>query len=315
MRWLEGCLTGLAGQVYKDYKIIVVDDASTDGSKEFILKYYPQIVVLSNQEQRGFAATVNKGIRSATTEYIVLLNTDTIPSPGWLQSLINEADKSPLTVGSFASKMLQMEKTELIDDAGDLLMSDGCAIKRGHGRPASEFDKKCEVFSACAGAALYRYEFLKKTGGFDEAFESYLEDVDIGLRGHLLGYSCLFVPSAKVLHYGHGSGIPTGRYVQLVTKNRLMLILKNFPIHILIRNFFTILRGLGCHFVACRKPAASIHGYLSFIALIPHVLKERKFLQARRVINDYTILNLFTSHKIPGDEQEGKGRSDEDSLY
>jgi len=298
MRWLEGCLQGLAGQEYRDFDVVIVDDASQDASKDFIREHYPRVLVISNEVRRGFAATVNEGIRSAATDYIVLLNTDTIPSPGWLSSLVNEADNNPCSVGSFSSKMLCMEQPDKIDDAGDLLMLDGSAIKRGHGRPASEYRTGCEIFSACAGAALYRHQFLQETGGFDEAFESYLEDVDLGLRGHLLGYSCLFVPSAEVLHYGHGSGLPSGQYVRLVTRNRLMLLLKNIPLRILIRNSALILKGLAGHFVAARKPLASIKGFLSLLPLISHIRRERKSMQGRKVISDHDILGLFTPHDL-----------------
>ena len=305
MRWLKGCLDGLAKQEYKDFQVIIVDDASTDGSKEFIQEQYPQIIVLSNREQQGFAATVNKGIKRARTEYIVLLNTDTIPSPCWLQSLVTEADKNPMNVGSFASKMLQMEHPGLIDDAGDLLLNDGSAMKRGHGKPSGEYNTSCKVFSACAGAALYRRKFLEEARGFDEHFESYLEDVDLGLRGHLLGYSCIFVPTAEILHYGHGSAIPTDRYVKLVTRNRLMLLLKSFPLYILVRNLFLILKGMGNHVIACRKPEASMSGYVSFLICIPHVFKERKVLRARNVLPDNELLNLLTDRDILQHEQEG----------
>lgn len=308
MRWLEGCLDGLGKQEYQKFHVIMVDDASTDGSKEFVREHYPQVSVISNQEQLGFARTGNKGIRSAHTEYIVLLNTDTIPYPGWLRSLVEVADESPQTVGSFASKMLSMKDPDIIDDAGDLLMADGSAMKRGHGRPAGEYTTICEVFSACAGAALYRREFLEETGAFDETFESYLEDVDLGLRGQLLGYSCLYVPSAEILHFGHGSGLPTGRYVKLVTRNRLMLLLKNVPGEILIRNSITIIRGLGYHFVASRKPFASIHGYLEFIPLLPHVLKERFSMQDRKVMKNNDLSALFASEDDP---VEGQGKPGE----
>lgn len=307
MRWLEGCLDGLGKQEYPKFHVIMVDDASTDGSKEFVREHYPQVSIISNQEQLGFARTVNKGIRSAHTRYVVLLNTDTMPYPGWLRSLVEVADESPQTVGSFASKMLSMKDPDIIDDAGDLLMADGSAMKRGHGRPSGEYNTKCEVFSACAGAALYRREFLEETGAFDETFESYLEDVDLGLRGQLLGYSCHYVPSAEILHFGHGSGLPTGRYVKLVTRNRLMLLLKNIPVDILIRNSIAIIRGLGYHLVASRKPFASIRGYLELIPLIPHVLKERMSMQNRKVINNNDLLARFISDNRPvGGQKQGE---------
>jgi GT2 family glycosyltransferase len=272
--WLPGCLEGVFAQDFRDFTVVLVDNGSTDNSLDFVRRSYPQVQVLSFAENRGFAVAVNAGMRASQSEYIAFLNTDTCPRRGWLSSLVEAMDNSPPEVGCLASKMLVMPDPGVVDDAGDLFSWYGAAQKRGHGQPASEFAQVAEVFSPCAGAALYRRYFLEELGGFDERFFAYLEDVDLGLRGRLRGYLCLYVPTAEVLHQGHGAGIPQGWYVRLVTRNRLMLLAKNIPLSLLLRHAPQLVYGQFYFLIAYRKPLDSLTGYISFLLLVPHVFRE-----------------------------------------
>src|SRR5262249_39310360 len=156
---------------------------------------------------------VNLGIRAARGEYVALLNTDTVARPDWLAALVRALDESPPETGAVASKMLSLDDASRIDDAGDALARTGAAENRGHGEPAHRFTRRDEVFSVCAGAALYRRSFLDAVRAFDARFFAYLEDVDLGLRGRLLGFRYVFEPAAEVLHKGHGSELPRADYV------------------------------------------------------------------------------------------------------
>ena len=202
-------------------------------------------------------------------------------------------DTLPHDVGCLASCMRSMDNPMRLDDAGDIFTWYGHALKRGHGRPVAEFKEDCEILSPCAGAALYRQAFLNDVGGFDERFESYLEDLDLGLRGRLLGYRCVYVASADVLHKGHGSNLPTGSYVRFVTRNRLMLICKNIPFSLLLRHFHHILIGQLDLFIQYRSPFDSCLGYLSFLRQIPHVLHERRKILAVSKLSDQEIESLL----------------------
>jgi GT2 family glycosyltransferase len=274
--WLPGCLRGLFAQDFRDFEVVLVDNGSSDNSLSFVRQSYPQVQIVSFRENRGFAVAVNAGIRAGRSEYVALLNTDTFPRPGWLSSLVETMDSSPPEVVGLASKMLNMSNPAIVDDAGDLFSWYGAARKRGHGRPASEFVQVAEIFSPCAGAALYRRSFLEELGGFDERFFAYLEDVELGLRGRLRGYRCLYVPTAEVLHQGHGSGTPHGRYVRLMTRNRLLLLAKNIPLGLLFRHAWQLVYGQFYFLVAYKKPLHSLAGYVSFLPLIPHVFRERR---------------------------------------
>ena len=279
--WLAPCLDALAGQDLKGFAIVVVDNGSNDGSLGLLKNRYPQVGVIELKTNRGFAAAVNAGIASCKSEYIALLNNDTRPGPHWLSSLVAAMDESEPDVGALASLMLNMENPQIVDDAGDTLSWQGSAEKRGHGRPADEFSKPEEVFSVCAGAALYRRAFFDDVGLFDERFFAYLEDIDLGLRGRLLGYRYLFVPEATVLHRGHGSKIPQGRYVRLITRNRILLFKKNLPAGLLIRHVGDIVYSVFYFLCAYRKPLHSFAGWLSVFPQFMHILRERRRILKR----------------------------------
>jgi len=278
--WLDGCLDALESQDYRDFEVIVVDDASTDGSVDHLKERSPPVRLLQLAEHLGFARAVNAGIEASSGEYVVLLNNDTLPSTSFIRDLVAAMDSMPSDVGSLASRMLSMDNAMLIDDAGDIFTWYGHALKRGHGRPAVEFEENDEILSSCAGAALYRREFLDASGGFDERFVSYLEDIDLGLRGRLLGYRCVFVANATVMHKGHGSNLPTGDYVRFMTRNRLMVLGKNIPFTLLVRHFHHLLIGQLALVIQYRRPFDSIIGYLSFLRQISHVLRERRRILA-----------------------------------
>jgi GT2 family glycosyltransferase len=282
--WLPQCLESLARQEYRDFEVILVDDASTDESVNLVRGRFPDVRRILLPNNTGFAAAVNQGIAGARGTYVVLLNNDTVAEPGWLTALVRLADTRPREVGAIASKMLRMEDPHRIDDAGDALSWTGAAEKLGHQQPAGDFLEEREVFSVCAGAALYRRSFLKEMGGFDERFFAYLEDVDLGLRGRLAGYRYLFEPGARVLHQGQGSGMSRSQYVRLMTRNRLLLFLKNVPLSLLVKRLPQILRGQIHFLIAYRQPWQSLVGYASLVGCIPHILRERDRMKSSRRI-------------------------------
>ena len=292
-KWLDGCLNSLTSQDFRDFEILVVDDASTDGSSDHLEERFPCVRVLQLTVHHGFAKAVNAGITATSGEYVVLLNNDTLPSISFIRNLVQAMDMMPPDVGSLASCMRSMDNPMLLDDTGDIFTWYGHALKRGHGRPVVEFKGDREILSACAGAAMYRRKFLNDAGGFDEVFVSYLEDLDLGLRGRLLGYRHMYVESADVLHKGHGSSLPTGDYIRFVTRNRLMLIGKNIPFSLLVRHFHHIFIGQLDLFLQYRHPLDSVIGYLSFLRQIPHVIHERRRILARKVLSDQEIDQLL----------------------
>jgi GT2 family glycosyltransferase len=291
--WLPGCLEALDNQEYRDFRTTVVDNGSTDGSAALVREGHPGVELICLERNQGFAAAVNTGTRSSRSEYVALLNTDTVARPSWLGTLVRTLDALPPGVGAVAPKMLRMADPDTVDDAGNALSWTGAAQKLGHRQPSSRFVELQEVFAVSGGASLYRRSFLEAMGGFDEAFFAYLEDVDLGLRGRLCGFRFVLEPAAQVLHEGYGSGIPRSSYVRLVTRNRLMLFAKSVPPALLLRNLGRLAYGQLYFLLAYRRPFPSLAGYAGFLRVLPHVLRERRTLKSRTRISPAELQRLL----------------------
>ena len=237
-KFLENCIESLYEQDYKNMDIIVVDNGSTDGSIEFIESRYSDVKLIKLDKNYGFSKAVNEGIKEAKGEYVVLLNNDTKTTSNWLQELVNCIDKDE-NIFSCSSKMLKYDDISTIDDAGDEYTILGWAYQNGNNKPETLYSKPKEVFSSCAGAAIYRKSILDKIGYFDESFFAYLEDVDIGYRARIHGYKNVYCPAAICYHIG--SATTGSKYnefkISLSSRNNIYLLYKNMPLLQLVFNF------------------------------------------------------------------------------
>ncbi len=241
-------------------EIIIIDNASTDGSVEFIEEFirspnYPiDIILIRNDENLGFAPAVNQGIEIAKSEYIYSVNNDVELEWNALEEIIKVMDES-IALGenpfSFQSKMIQHHNRKLIDDAGDEYTILAWTKKIGDGQPVERYDEKREIFSSCAGAALYRRSVLEEIGLFDEDFFAYVEDIDLSYRAQIYGYKNYFCPNSIVYHYG--SATSGSRYnefkIKLAARNNVFLIYKNFPIIQKIINFIFLFIGFAIKYL------------------------------------------------------------------
>lgn len=242
--FIEACLNSLSKQTCKSFKTIVVDNASSDGSVEYLHAEYPKVETITLDQNYGFSKAVNVGIQHADTPYVILLNNDTIAAPNFIRELLRTIERSPRTF-SVSSKMIQMYHPDLIDSAGDLYTLVGWGICRGTGRPISCYTEISRIFSACAGAAIYRRKVFEKIGYFDENHFAYLEDIDIAYRAKIHGFHNLYCPTAIVHHVGSGtSGSKYNAFkVRLSARNSIYLNYKNMPLLQLIINFLPLCAG------------------------------------------------------------------------
>ena len=228
--FLAPCLDSLACQSMADFDIIVVDNGSNDGSCELLEKEYGYVKVIEMGENTGFCKAVNTGVEASETEYVILLNNDTVPDKYFAESLVKAMDSRPKAF-SCSSQMLMLQDKNKIDGAGDIYNALGWASARGKGQPAEKFGKPVRIFSACGGAAIYRRELFIKLGMLDENHFAYLEDLDIGYRARIKGYENWYIPEAKVLHAGSGtSGSRHNEFkVSHSARNNVYIIYKNMP--------------------------------------------------------------------------------------
>ena len=230
--YIKNCLDSLLKeQEEKAFHVIVVDNHSTDGSKEQVALEYPNVKLISFEENTGFCKAVNAGIEASDTEYVILLNNDTTVEKGFVLELEKVMEGYPMAF-SAGAKMVDMKNPQLIDDAGDFYCALGWAFARGTGKEAKNYTKIIEVFSACAGAAIYRKSVFEEIGLFDELHFAYLEDLDIGYRAKIHGYKNYFAPDAVVCHKGSAaSGSRHNAFkVDLSSKNSVYVIYKNMPL-------------------------------------------------------------------------------------
>ena len=311
LKFLDPCMSALGKQTYRDFCVIIVDNGSTDGSVEK-LKELEKTGIRSDagtipvkavylSENTGFSGAVNEGLRQTDSEFVILLNNDTEADPCYMEKMMDVMAADPHgRVAAVSPLMLSLKDPSVIDSAGDGYAVCGWAYQRGVGRPADrpEFARPSAIFSACAGAALYRKSALDKivqgegTGRwwFDPEFFAYLEDVDVSYRLLLSGYRSVYEPAAKVLHAG--SATSGSRYnpfkVRLAARNNVYLNVKNMPLLQLLINLPFLLAGVlvkQIFFIVIGFGGSYLKGFLEGIGKIPRVWQHRSRFSFRRLPN------------------------------
>lgn len=227
-------------------EVIIIDNGSDDNSRQYIKNNtfdFP-VILIENNENLGFAPAVNQGISKAKYDYIFSLNNDTEIKKGSIARMVSLISGGE-DIFSVQAKMLQYNNKRLIDDVGDEYNLLGWTKKTGENHDSDEYSEVCEIFSSCAGAALYRKSVLEELGGFDNNFFAYMEDVDLALRSKINGYRNLLCPQAIVYHIG--SATSGSRYnefkVKLAARNNVWVVYKNIPIPLKITNFIFLFFG------------------------------------------------------------------------
>lgn len=222
------CLKTVSQQTCQNFIVTVVVNGTQDTTVE-TLKRWPNLRVIVNARNLGFAAAVNQGIRASYEPYISVLNDDAFPEPEWLEALVKAMERDA-RIGSCASLMVFDHQPGIVQSAGIAMDRAAIAWDRLRGHPVNEALEECEVFGASAGAALYRRAMLEEIGLFDERFFAYLEDVDLAWRAQIAGWHCRYVPQAVVHHQTSASlGENSPIKKQLKARNKLWMVIKNAP--------------------------------------------------------------------------------------
>lgn len=248
IKFLPDCIASLQKQTVGEFEILIVDNGSSDGSTGWIKKSAEadrRIRLISLPENKGFAGGVNEGLRAADSEYILLLNNDTIAEPDFVEQLEKSISRSD-DIFAVSAQMIKASDHTLIDSAGDGITWLGWAYQRGIDEKRELYQTGKNIFSACAGAAIYRKKIMNEIGFFDEMHFAYLEDIDLSWRARLAGYKIIYSPEAKVYHLGSAtSGSKYNSFkVRLSSRNNIYLHYKNQPLLQLIINFIPLLLGI-----------------------------------------------------------------------
>lgn len=287
-KYLEVCLDSLIKQSIKPEEIIIVDNNSVDNSLQILNRYNIEITLIKLDKNYGFSRAVNEGIKVCKSKYVALLNNDTELDKDWLKELYYCIEKDN-SIFSVCSKMLRYDNRNIIDDVGDEYTILGWSKKRGDGEESSNYTKSQEVFSSCAGAAIYRKSILDEIGYFDEEFFAYLEDLDISYRAKVYGYKNFYCNEAKIYHIGSAtSGSKHNDFkVKLSARNNIYLIYKNMPNYQIAINFIFILLGIiikGIYFITKGLGKSYIKGII-------------EGLRCKNIIHKNIVKNNFKVYK------------------
>lgn len=286
--YLQPCLDAVRAQTFTDFEIILVDNGSTDGSVEFLRQRYPDVRLIVNQRNLGFAAGNNQAIRASRSKFVATLNNDTEVEPQWLEALVDTME-SETQIGMCASKMIFAHRRDMINSSGICADRAGIAWDRNGGQPDRPNQNIVRpVFGPCAGAALYRRSMLDDVGLFDEDFFAYLEDVDLAWRGQLAGWQALYVPQARVYHYHSGTAQEGSPFKnRLLGRNKVWVILKNYPSPHLIWYLPAIVTydlAAVTYALVRQRDWSPLRGRLAALRGIPAMLRKRRQIQCEKRI-------------------------------
>jgi len=247
----------------------------------------------------GTTGSINRAVAATSSKYLLLLNNDIELQPDYLELLVRTLDADP-QLGFAAGKLLRVTQRTHLDGAGDAMLIAGGAYRLGSGdEDRGQFDQPMAILTGCGAAVLYRRETFDRCGGLDADFFAYLDDIDLGLRAQLVGYGGLYVPQAVAFHIGSATSgsVVHPRILELVTRNQLWLLAKDYPPAIVERYLSRIVlfQALWFGFVV-GKPGgfgAYIRGIRAAVAKRSLMHKKRAELTQKGVISDSAFERLL----------------------
>lgn len=307
-RFIRRCLESVLAQKYANKEIIVIDNASTDGTIDILEQFEDRCQIVYNEENLGFAAAQNQAIALASGEWVMTLNPDVLLLAGFMQALVDAGHIHP-RIGSVCGKLLTMRATfdipdrPLVDSTGIYFTPMLRHLDRGSQEVDNGHFLQYEyVFGASAAAALYRRRMIEDVaiGGefFDPDFFVYREDADVSWRAQLLGWRCIYTPHARGYHVrkvlpGNRRALPPVINMHSV-KNRFLMRIKNMTGDLYWRNFFSILTRdlvvVGCCLL---REHSSLEAFLYLAKNWGRVWEKRAEIMRRKRVNDEYIASWF----------------------
>jgi hypothetical protein len=236
---LRRLLDTLAAQTMPAAEVVAVDNGSTDGAPDVARARGARVVSMGRNA--GFAPAVNRGIRESRGEWIAVLNTDVELAPDYFATLLASAESSGAWFAT--GKILAAGAPGILDGAFDAVCRGGAAWRAGNGRAdGPPYSSERRIWSAPWTAALFRAELFQRIGLLEESFESYLEDVDFGLRCALAECAGVYVPQAVAWHRGSAAlGRWSAESVRLIARNQVWLVARHCPGRLLRKNWWRVL--------------------------------------------------------------------------
>jgi len=233
---LSDCLDSLKISTYPNLEIVVVDNASTDGSPDWVAENHPHVNLVRCSENHGYAGGCNRGAAEASGEFLLFLNNDTVQEPEWIEPLVDalKADESVAAVQPKILNYFERNKFDYAGGAGGALDILCFPFVRGRvffeiEEDEGQYDDAAEIFWASGTAFLVRKSVFEESGGFDESFFAHQEEIDLQWRFHLMGYSIKVAPKSVVYHRNAATlpmESPWKKYLN--HRNSLLMLLSNY---------------------------------------------------------------------------------------
>lgn len=293
--FLKDCLDSLAKQSVTTFKIFLVDNHSSDGSVAFVKQKYPNVGIIQNQQNLGFAEANNVGMRHVfkqAYEVCILLNPDTVADHNMIKNLLRVyvSKKEKEKIGFIQPLLLLHDQPNLINSSGNPIHFLGFGYAGNYLKNKQIIKADARVLSATGGAALVTKNFFLDTGGFDRSFFMYCEDQSMSWQGLIFGYKHYLAHNSIVYHkYKFNRNKKKLFYAE---RNRLIMIAENYALKticlllpVLIINELLMLVYALLHGWLLLK----VKSYFSFCKQLKTIKAKRKLVQNKRVITDREI--------------------------
>ena len=307
--YLGRCLDAIAQQTYPNLEVTVLDNASTDGSVEFVRANYPPVRVIENGRNLGYTGGHNAGFAICSGDYVMPLNTDIFLRPGFVSALVAAIEHRD-RIGAAQGKLLRYDpnnpdrpETDQIDSVGVIVRRSRRNFDRAQGEiDRGQYDRPEWIFGAGGSAPLYRREMLEDVRYGDEYFDAsffiYREEVDLAWRAQLRGWCCVYTPAAVAYHV-RGFSPQTRhrqprRFRRLSFRNRYLMLLKNDTLGNLRRDLGPIawFEFLQLGHVLLREPHL-LRAWGEFLVRAPGAWRKRRQIQSTRTVGDDDIHRWF----------------------
>jgi len=296
---LTECIESLLRQEGPEFEILLVDNASADGSVEAVEERFPQVRIFRNPANAGFSRAFNQAVCLTNAPLLLSLNPDVKVQSGFIEELVSAACQDERT-GTAVPKLLRADDPGQIDSTGLFVNRRRRPWDRGQGKPdLGQYDAHPAVFGACGGAALYKRAMLEdiREGGayFDEDFFAYYEDADLAWRAQSRGWGAVYTPRAAASHVrGWGDtlrkGTQAGRGARLALRNRYLMIVKNDSLSSFLLDFLLILAAElpRLAYALFTQPSYWL-GLVDFVRAAPAAFQKRRQIFRRRTADPVVL--------------------------
>ena len=290
---LRTSLPALIDQDYHSYRVVVVDNASTDETAEHVEAEFPDVDVVRFGTNGGYGAANNAGFARSQSKYVAVVNPDTKPERGWLRALVRSLEKHP-NAALATSKVLLASNPTRVNACGNVVHLSGIAFCRGLDDDQHDYVRAESVAAVSGAAFIARRDALEEIGGFDERFFMYMEDTELSLRARLAGWDIVLAPRSRVVHE-YTLNIPADKFYYL-ERNRIFMLVNIFRWRTLLAMAPVLaLAEFGVWWFALRAgrglARAKAKSYAAIVLGIPSMIRHRRRTQAVRRVPDRVLLD------------------------